>query len=60
MGNGTYNAKQWNAIGVSSTVAQGRFYGVMVITLDFESSNPSSSLGRTLIARSTCTRYISC
>ena len=24
-----------------------RFYGVMVITLDSESSNPSSSLGRT-------------
>ena len=26
----------------------GRFYGVMVSTLDSESSNPSSSLGRTL------------
>jgi hypothetical protein len=24
-----------------------RFYGVMVSTLDFESSNPSSNLGRT-------------
>ena len=25
-----------------------RFYGVMAITLDFESNNPSSNLGRTL------------
>lgn len=25
------------------------FYGVMVSTLDFESNNPSSSLGRTFI-----------
>ena len=26
-----------------------RSYGVMAITLDFESNNPSSNLGRTLI-----------
>ena len=26
-----------------------RFYGVMAITLDFESNNPSSNLGRTLL-----------
>ena len=29
-------------------VARLRFYGVMVSTLDFESSDPSSNLGRTL------------
>ena len=28
-------------------VALRRFYGVMVSTLDFESSDPSSNLGRT-------------
>ena len=27
------------------------FYGVMVSTLDFESSDPSSNLGRTLFYR---------
>ena len=27
---------------------KSRFYGVMVSTLDFESSDPSSNLGRTL------------
>ena len=29
--------------------ASPRFYGVMAITLDFESNNPSSNLGRTLL-----------
>ena len=29
-----------------------RFYGVMVSTLDFESSDPSSNLGRTFMQRS--------
>ena len=29
-------------------IKQDRFYGVMVSTLDFESSDPSSNLGRTL------------
>ena len=28
---------------------KSRFYGVMVSTLDFESSDPSSNLGRTSI-----------
>ena len=30
-----------------STIRHVRFYGVMVSTLDFESSDPSSNLGRT-------------
>ena len=32
-----------------SLVDKKRFYGVMASTLDFESNNPSSSLGRTFI-----------
>ena len=37
----------WSRIGSCSPVYGGWFYGVMVSTLDFESSDPSSNLGRT-------------
>ena len=35
---------------------KSRFYGVMVSTLDFESSDPSSNLGRTFMA--ICITYV--
>ena len=37
-------------------VARLRFYGVMVSTLDFESSDPSSNLGRTSRVLASLTR----
>lgn len=46
-------------VGSNPILVDVRFYGVMVSTLDFESSDPSSNLGRTYsfedkqIARST-------
>ena len=38
----------WNQLILLSSLLY-RFYGVMVSTLDFESSDPSSNLGRTSV-----------
>ena len=41
-----------------NSVNKSRFYGVMVSTLDFESSDPSSNLGRTLFYVYTWLKYL--
>ena len=43
------NSNQWSRVQWS--------YGVMAITLDFESNNPSSNLGRTSLFSSTSSFY---